>query len=560
MRHLDDDRRRSRPGRYLPLIVFLFALVTLLPLACGLIYTRLRRGGQPVASDATLRLAYSPEKAALFAALLPGFEGQDLKTASGRQMRVELVELLPEAMLEPAVAGQVDAVCPDSSLWLTAIDEAWQAQNPAASTLVGESVRFAISPVVIAMREEVARSMGYPDQPIGWTQIIDKARADSTFGWSHASTSTASGLLATLAEFYAGSGKTRGLSIEDVTSETTLQYVAAVESTVRQYGEGELATIERALAGGTPGLDAFVVQEQLVIYYNGQSSDRLVAIYPSEGTLWEDHPLALLEQPGLSQDARETFQALKRYLIDTEAQKVVLSHGYRPADLSIPLDGAGSPLSAANGVDPQQPQTVLQMPSAPVVQVVRDAWWYTKRHTNVYLVVDSSGSMQGDKMDNTRLALAAFLDSIRGDQESIGLIEFSTEIERQVPLDELGRNRTALELAVDELSVGGDTALLDAVDAAYGQLQALGDTERINAIVVMTDGRENASRTSLRQLERRIRDGSSSGVPVVIFCIAYGDDADMDVLRTVAEASGGQVREGDDQSIEELYRIISTYF
>lgn len=559
MRRVREDRGRPSTTRYLPLIAVAFALVVLLPLSCGLIVSRLRSsGGGTTRSDATLRLAYSPEKAALFATLLPEFERQGLKTTSGHEMRVELIELLPEDMLEPAVDGQIDAVSPDSSLWLTAIDEAWQEAQHAETLLVGESVRYAISPVVIAIREDVARSMGYPDRPLGWTDIIDKARSDESFAWSHASTSTASGLLATLAEFYAGAGKTRGLTIEDVTSETTLQYVAAVEATVKQYGEGELATIQRALEGGGADLDAFVVQEQLVIYYNTQSSDRLVAVYPVEGTLWEDHPLALLESPGLSADARETFQALKRFLLTEESQRAVLALGYRPADLTIGIDGSGSPISLANGVDPSQPQTVLQMPSAPVVQVVRDAWWYTKRHTNVYLVVDSSGSMSGEKITNARLALAAFLDSIRGDMESVGLIEFSSVVERIVPLAELGSNRTALEMAVSELEVGGDTALIDAVAVAYEQLQELDDEERINAIVVMTDGRENASRLSLRQLTRQI--ASSDGVPVAIFCIAYGEDADMDVLRALAEAGGGQVRQGDTESIQDLYRTISTYF
>ena len=76
----------------------------------------------------------------------------------------------------------------------------------------------------------------------------------------------------------------------------------------------------------------------------------------------------------------------------------------------------------------------------------------------------------------------------------------------------------------------------------------------------MTDGLENDSRISLRELERRLREGSQKGVPVVIFCIAYGDDADYDTLRRLAEATGGQVRAGDLETIQELYKILSTYF
>ena len=46
----------------------------------------------------------------------------------------------------------------------------------------------------------------------------------------------------------------------------------------------------------------------------------------------------------------------------------------------------------------------------------------------------------------------------------------------------------------------------------------------------------------------------------MIFAIAYGDDADYDVLRALAEASGGQVRQGDLRTIRELYKILSSYF
>ncbi|MBM4465526.1 MAG: VWA domain-containing protein, partial [Chloroflexi bacterium] len=106
----------------------------------------------------------------------------------------------------------------------------------------------------------------------------------------------------------------------------------------------------------------------------------------------------------------------------------------------------------------------------------------------------------------------------------------------------------------------GDTALLDAINAAYVRLQQLNDSERINAIVAMTDGRENHSRINLGELTRQMRQGNESGVPVVLFCIAYGDDADYDTLQALAEATDGQVRTGDLENIRQLYKILSTYF
>jgi len=513
-------------------------------------------------SGATLVVAYSPEKEALFEELVNRFNAQKLKTDQGKRMAVQTVKLEPEAMIEGALAGEFQALSPASSIWLDQLDRAWMEQTGSESSLVGETVRYAVSPVVIAVWEDVAHSFGYPERNIGWRDIMAKAQSDPSFKWSHPSTSSASGLLATLAEFYAGADKTRGLTIEDAQQQATLNYVGAIEKTVRYYGEGEWAVVQQVLEKGSDYLDAFVSQEQLVIYFNRQANapGRLVAIYPVEGSLWEDHPLALLETPGLTDDQRVVFGHFRDFVTSQEAQMLILSYGYRPSDLSIPLDDPSSPIKLENGVNPAEPQTTLQVPSPAVVEVVKDAWWYTKRHTNVYLVVDTSGSMRGEKLDNAQEALRVFLDQIKGDMERVGMVEFSTQVNSIIPLAELGKNRTDLTTAIDELEAGGNTALLDAVNAAYLRLQQLNDSERINAIVAMTDGRENNSHISLDELTRKMRAGNETGVPIVLFCIAYGDDADYRTLEALAEATNGQVRQGDLESIRQLYKILSTYF
>ena len=102
------------------------------------------------------------------------------------------------------------------------------------------------------------------------------------------------------------------------------------------------------------------------------------------------------------------------------SQNRILSAGYRPTDLSIPLNGPASPLTSANGVDPTEPQTTLQLPPADVVSVVQNVSELTKRKTNIFLVVDTSGSMQGAKLDNVKAALKTFLAEIPSDQERVG--------------------------------------------------------------------------------------------------------------------------------------------
>jgi Ca-activated chloride channel family protein len=565
-------RKNSDPKRVL--LVLLVSMGVVFALCCALwaVVVNIAPDVAPSNADQQmvtgLQVAYSPEKQVLFERLVAEFNQQKLTGSDGDPIQVIPVQMDPETMVEAALAGEVQAIVPDSSVWLDVLDRTY-AERVASQDVVGsqarltsEVTRWAVSPVVIAMSEQTAREMGWPDQRIGWADLLDRAQSDPNFKWSHAATNSASGLLATLAEFYAGAGITRGLTEDLAHSQAVTDYVGAIEKTVRFYGEGEWAVIQRVLKEGNAFMDAFVVQEQLVVYFNQQPErpGHLVAIYPAEGTLWEDHPLALIESSSLTPLQRQTYQAFREYLTSKAVQQRVLEAGYRPADLSFAIDGPGSPINATNGVDPSEPQTTLQIPGPGVVQVVRDVWWLTKRHTNVYLVVDTSGSMAGEKLSQTQEALVTFIEQVKGDTERVGLVAFASSVYGVDELAELSTNRTRLLSEIGGLDAGGDTALLDAVAEAYTRLQYLNDTERINAIVVMTDGQENNSYTSLGQLVRQIQAGNREGARVVIFCIAYGSDADMDTLQQIAEASGGQVRIGDVETIRGLYKILSTYF
>ncbi|MCX7839090.1 MAG: VWA domain-containing protein [Anaerolineae bacterium] len=509
----------------------------------------------PTPTSATLELAYSPEKDALMQDILARFHKANYKTPSGLPMRINATKMDAADIVEAARAGKFTAISPDSSLWLAQIDAGRE------RALVGESVRFAVTPIVIAMWREVAQSLGYPQKQIGWQDLLTKAKSDPNFKWSHPSTSSASGLLTTLAMFYAGANKTRGLTEADVKNRATLDYVAALERTVRYYGEGEQATIEEVLKRGRTYLDAFIVSERLIIYFNSKSAQKVVAIYPVEGTLWQDHPLALLEQPGLSNDQRLTFRRFRDFVLSPEIQKVILQAGYRPVDLNLRLDDPASPIKPANGVDPTQPQTTLQIPSASVIEIVQASWYLAKRPANIYLVADTSGSMgEQDKLTQAIDAMVTFLDQVQGEQDRVGLVPFASRVYNVIAPQPITTQRETLKAQVRAFKASGQTALLDAVAYAYDDLQKRGERDRINAIVVMTDGMENASSIRLSTLTDKIKRGNATGVPVVIFCIGYGKDADWNVLNALADATGGFARRADPETIRKLYKILSTYF
>ena len=554
------------PGGWLTLLIIVMVGCALCwPLTSGAVDNLLGSVSDTVQTvtqgpRAALTMAVSPEKTELFKGLVDAYNQRNFKASTSEKLDVAIVPFDPDRMLDAALANEFQAVSPDSSIWLDQLDREFQGRQGTDASIVGQTVRFAVTPVVIAMWRDKAQSLGWPTQPIGWSDLLAEAQRDRNFKWSHPSTTSASGVLATLAMFYAGADKTRGLTIDDVRSQKVLDYVGALEKTVRYYGEGELPTAQRVAQTGRDYLDAFVASEAIVIWANQQPGVDLVAVYPSEGALWQDHPLALLEGANLTDLNREAFRSFASFITSADAQQLILAKGYRPADLTIKLDGPSSPITLANGADPSQPQTALQVPGAQVLDVVRESWLAYKRRTNVMLVVDTSGSMEGTKLSNVQTALKTFIDQVKSDDERIGLIEFYSSVDELVALNTLKTNRSPLISRISQLEAGGDTSLLDGVVAAYDRLQRLNDPERINAIVVMTDGKENASNIRLNELVAKLQRGNETGVPVVVFGIAYGSDADMSALESIAGATNGQTYRGTVETIKGLYKILSTYF
>jgi len=275
-------RQQTRQKRALPWLAVLTTVLLGALVLCGscyLVYQVALRDRQKAqgGNEVTLRIAYSPDKEVLFQELVKRFNNSKARSQNGKRIVVVATAVEPESMLTAATQGEFDALCPDSSIWLAQLEFDWQESHGSESSIVGDTTRFAVSPIVIAMWADTARSMGYPDKAIGWMDLLNLARGNPDFRWSHPSTSSASGLLATLATFYAGAGKTRGLTVDDVTKQSTLDYVAALEKTVRYYGEGERAVIQQVAEKGRSYLDAFVVQEQLLIQFVRVHADKLVA-------------------------------------------------------------------------------------------------------------------------------------------------------------------------------------------------------------------------------------------------------------------------------------------
>jgi Ca-activated chloride channel homolog len=162
------------------------------------------------------------------------------------------------------------------------------------------------------------------------------------------------------------------------------------------------------------------------------------------------------------------------------------------------------------------------------------------------LLIDTSGSVQL-RFSFEKQAAAKFLQEMLSNSADLGFVAGFADAPA-VTQDFTG-DHVKLAAGVNQLTGGGGTALFDAVSYACWKLAAYPERERVaKVLVVVTDGEDNASHASLRQV---IRDEEATGVTVYTISTSEGGgqktEADK-VLQTLAERSGGEALFPGDMS------------
>jgi Ca-activated chloride channel family protein len=527
--------------------------------------------------EVVVSIVYGSEKQEWLEPLVQEYNAQKRETAEGATI---VVEVTPMGSIESAraiVEGQLQPTVwsPASSIYIPVANADWRAREHSEDLVVGEPPDLVISPVVIALWQPMAQALGWPDEPIGWADVAAMAISDEgwaaygypewgsfKFGHTHPEYSN-SGIVSVIAEAYAGAGKQRGLTMADLQDPQVKEFMAEVESSIIHYGSSTGFFAERMFERGPSYLSAAVMYENLVVAQEtkrlaGQSSQLpVVAIYPQEGTFWSNHPYAILNAPWVSAEQRAAAEDFQAFLLERPQQERAIELGFRPADVNIPL---ASPLDAQHGVDPGQPQTVLQIPTAEVIAGIQALWRSeAKKPVDLVVVMDVSGSMRGEKISSARSSLLQFVDLL-DDRDRLEIILFSKDLVTLTSLSPLGGKRDDVRIRVSGIVEEGDTRLYGAVIAAYEELLENGDPEHIRAMVVLSDGENTIWDVDLDQVVQQVGSSGESGTAPKIFTIAFGSSADRDVLRRIAEITGGRQYDGDPETIYEVYSNIATFF
>jgi Ca-activated chloride channel homolog len=557
-----------------------------------------------------VNVATSPEKGDLLTALARSFNGGTDAKSGGTCVFVNIkskasggaATALANGWDESAEGPRPVVWSPASSSWGAILNQRLADKGqPAMAPADAKPIQ--LTPLVIAMPKPMAEALGYPQTPIGYADLLKLAQDPQ--GWaSHGHPEwgpfklgktnpnfSTSALSATIAQYYAATAKLRDLSLEDIEKPDVAAFAKAVESTVVHYGDTTLTFLNSWYRNDARGtaltyVSAVAVEEKSVIDYNKGNPDGvldpgevpkppkipLVAVYPKEGTLFSDSPFYVLDAPWVTPQQKQAAHVFEQYVLRPDNQKQVLRFGFRPGN---PQVAVGDPIVPANGVDPNQPQTTLGVPAPPVLVKLIDKWGEVRKRARVLVVIDVSGSMGDDAGGGqTKLELASqaainALDQFQPD-DLVGLRVFSTAIGPPdhpeyldlVPIGPIGAQREALANKIRDLTPQNGTPLYSVADKSYAEMRAGNDPTRINAVLLLTDGKNDDKNNDLNGLLTDLRAGTEGNAANVrLFTIGYGRDADLGTLKRMAEATNAAVYDASDPTtIDRVFTNVVSNF
>lgn len=166
---------------------------------------------------------------------------------------------------------------------------------------------------------------------------------------------------------------------------------------------------------------------------------------------------------------------------------------------------------------------------------------------DIALILDSSGSMAKTDPSDARLdAAKAVVDSLlQGDRAAV--VDFDTDGTLLAPLT---GDRVALRRAIRMVDAAGSpTRIGTGVRAALDELTERGRADAVRGAILIADGEG----TYNEDLTREARDAG-----IVVHTVGLGSDSDFDVLKNIAEGTGGSfARVNRAENLPDVFRRLA---
>ncbi len=473
---------------------------------------------------------------------------ETIKQKTGVQLQIEYIGTLDGAEKITAQQEPFDIAWFSHAKYLSLLQ--------ADKKLIQAQDKIGISPVIPAVKESLAKKWGWIDNPnITWTDIAAKVKAGELKYAMTDPTASNSGFSTVMSVQAAFANKGDAITAQDVDAEKLKSFFSGHTLTA-----GSSGFLSDSFLRDQIKLDGIFNYESelLKLNRNPALTEKLVLLYPKEGTVTADYPFILLNK-----DKAADYQKVVDYLKSVEFQTWMMTNtDRRPVNAEVAL---GAQFPKGYLMDLPFPNNIA------TVNEILFAYLNDRRKpSHSFFVLDLSGSMEGSRID----ALKQAMNNLTGDdatitgqfarfrnREKVTLITFNNAVieTREFDIDKNGAALQDIKQYVTSMQVGGGTAIFTALQTAYQQARVAkqADPNRFYSIVLMTDGL-NQDGIKYEDFNAFYVKESDTIAGIRTFPILFGD-ANPDELQNLANLTGGKLFDSRKSSLAQAFKQIRGY-
>lgn len=154
---------------------------------------------------------------------------------------------------------------------------------------------------------------------------------------------------------------------------------------------------------------------------------------------------------------------------------------------------------------------------------------------NLAIVLDRSGSMAGQKLEQAKKAACLAIDQLKS-EDTVSVIVYDDIPETLVKAQPVG-NKEKIKSKINQIKEGNSTAIYASLKQANREMEEFLSSKRINRILLLSDGLANVGPSSPNDFAELGASLRHKGI--VVTTIGLGDDYNEDLMMALAEASNG---------------------
>jgi len=154
---------------------------------------------------------------------------------------------------------------------------------------------------------------------------------------------------------------------------------------------------------------------------------------------------------------------------------------------------------------------------------------------NVALVIDRSGSMEGEPLDYVKRACGYVVDLLEPD-DILSVVTFEEQVDVLVPARRVV-NKTLLKEHINRIEVGNTTNLYDGIVVGCQQVASVMSEGHVNRVLLLTDGEPTAGIKDFGSIVGQVAEQKSRGITVT--ALGFGPEYNEELMAGIARRSGG---------------------